>query len=781
MSRKDFRLMQKPPVYLFLLLVLLLLALSSCVSPKKVQRNGLILDRNKIKTDNKTLSLEELEGFIQQKPNRKALGLFRLNTFFYERFKPKWIKENLGKKPVILDTVLVDRSMQEMKLYLAAKGYFHAEVDHKIKKRKKSAKVIYYIYSGWPYTLRNITYSIRDEQLNDFVSKDKENSLLKSGINYDSYLLDSERFRITNYLRNNGYYFFNRDFITYTVDSNLQSRQMDLIVEFQQKKIRDKESGASIEQPHLRYKINDVTINTDFRFIPDQYLAYDTLSIPQNSRDTTSPFRYNFLYLNKLRITPPTFDRFIFTRGGRFYSFDNANLTYNRISNLAIVRFVNMNFIPVAEYPEEGYGILNCHMDVGRNPAQVFTVEVEGTNTGGFLGMGGNLVYSNRNLLRGGEVFTVKLKGGLEMQRSFGETAPMFLGFNTVETGIELRLDIPKLLLPTRQQRFTRHAAPGTTFASGLNFQRRPDYTRYILNFSFGYEWRETATKSHVLIPAELNSVRISRSDEFSAWLENLKDRRLIYQYTNHLVPLTRYVFIYNNQSQRKNRDFIFFRGNIESSGNLLYLSDKNFGSVQSDQGFYTKLGIRYAQFMRTETDFRYYRFINPKSNLVFRAAGGVGVPYGNSDVLPVEKGFYAGGANGIRGWEIRTLGPGSFSDPENVFDKMGEIWLESNIEYRFPIYSFLNGALFTDAGNIWMLRENLDFPGGKLESAQFLQQIAISSGFGLRFDLSFFIFRLDGAIKVKNPAQPDNHNWVQLSKFQLRDVVWNFGIGYPF
>lgn len=773
--------MLKPPARLLLPFLLLLLALSSCVSPKKVQRNGLILDRNTIKTDNKSLSPDELEGFIQQKPNRKALGLFRLNIFFYERFKPKWIKESLGKKPVILDTVLVDRTVQELKLYMAAKGYFNAEVEREIKKRKKSARVIYHIQSGWPYTIRNITWLIKDEQLNDFVSKDKENSLIKTGINYDSYLLDNERLRITNYLRNNGYYFFNRDLITYTVDSNLQSRQMDLIVEFLQKKNRERETGVSIEQPHLRYKINDVTINTDFRFIPDQYLAYDTLTVLQNSRDTTLSYKYHFLYQDKLRLTPPTLDRFVFTRGGRFYSSDNSNLTHNRISNLAIVRFVNMSFIPVQEFPDQGYGILNCHIDIERNPAQIFTIELEGTNTGGFLGMGGNLVYSNRNLLRGGEVLTVKLKGGLEMQRSFGDAAPLFLGFNTLETGIELRLDIPKLLLPSSQQRFTRHAAPGTTFASGLNFQRRPDYTRYILNFSFGYEWRETATKSHVLIPAELNSVRITRSDEFSKWLENLKDRRLIYQYTNHLVPLARYVFIFNNQSQRKNRDFMFFRGNIESSGNLLYLSDKTFKVTKSEQGFYTALGIRYAQFVRTETDFRYYKFLNPRSNLVFRIAGGAGVPYGNSEVLPVEKGFYAGGANGIRGWEIRSLGPGSFSDPENAFDKMGELWLESNLEYRFPIYSFLNGALFVDAGNIWMLRENLDFPGGKFETAEFAKQIAISSGFGLRFDLSFFIFRLDGAIKIKNPTQANNHNWVQLSKFQLKDIVWNFGIGYPF
>lgn len=287
--------------------------------------------------------------------------------------------------------------------------------------------------------------------------------------------------------------------------------------------------------------------------------------------------------------------------------------------------------------------------------------------------------------------------------------------------------------------------------------------------------------QKHTLIPVELNFVRITRSDEFTSWLETLRDPRLKYQYTNHLVPLSRYVFTFNNQSQRKNRDFFFFRANIEESGNIFHLTDKLFNQSKNNEGVFTRLGVRYTQFARAETDFRYYRFINPKSNLVFRIAGGVGVPFGNSDVLPVEKGFYAGGANGNRGWEIRSLGPGTFSDPDNAFDKMGELWMEGNAEYRFPMYSSLNGAIFADAGNIWLLKENIDFPGGKFETSSFYKQIAISSGLGLRFDFSFFIFRVDGAIKVRNPSQQSDERWVDLSKFQIRDIVWNFGIGYPF
>jgi outer membrane protein assembly factor BamA len=773
--------MTKSRLFIFVSLACLLMAMSSCVSSKKIQRDGLLLDRNKIKTDNKDLSIEELEGFIVQKPNDKLFGLIRLKTFFYERFKSKWISENLGEEPVILDSMAVEKSMREMKLYLAAKGYFHAEVNKEIKRSKKAARVFYHIQSGKPYTLRNITYSITDDQLSSFVMSDRENSLIQEGINYDAYLLDNERHRVTNYLRNNGYYFFNRDYIQYKVDSNLQSRQMDLLVEFQQARIRNREAGKDSIRRHLRYRINDVTVNTDYRIMIDEYVPYDTLVVPQWIKKPELDYIYYFLYQDKLRLTPPTIDRFNFLRGGRFYRLLDANLTHSRLSNLAITRFVNINLEPVEEFPEEGYGLLNVYIDMGRNPSQVFTIEAEGTNTGGFLGIGSNFVYTNRNLFRGGEIFTMKLKGGLEMQRSFGESTTYFLGFNTVETGIEARLTLPKLLLPGRQQKYTRHAAPTTSFSSGLNFQQRPDYTRYILNFSFGYQWRETITKSHVFVPGELNSVRIFRSDDFSDWLARLRDPRLIYQYTNHLVPLTRYVFTYNNQPLKRNRDFFYFRGSAESSGNLLYLADELRNTPLSDEGFYTLLGIRYAQFVRAETDFRYYKVLNPKSNLVFRIAGGIGKPIGNSDILPVEKGFYAGGANGIRGWEIRTLGPGSFSDPENTYERMGEMWLESNVEYRFPIYSFLNGAIFVDAGNIWMLSERIDYPGGKFDAADFQEEIAISSGFGFRVDLSFFIFRVDGGIKLKDPAQNPGDRWIGWSDVRLRNVVWNFGIGYPF
>jgi hypothetical protein len=363
-------------------------SLTSCVPARKVQRDGLLLDKNTVKADERSISIEELEGFIRQQPNRKLLGFIRLNTFIHERSKWKWAKENFGKPPVFLDENRVRNTVRDMQLYLAAKGYFQAEVDTAIKRKKRVAKVSYTITAGRPYTLRNISYTIKDQQLSEFIEKDRPNSLIKPGINYDSYKFDEERSRVTNYLRNNGYFYFNRDRILFKVDSNLNNHQMDVIIEFLQHRERNPETGQMEDRDHLRYRMNNIVINTDFKAIREEYVPFDTLVVKQWIKSPELPYRYYFLYHNQLRIKPPTIDRFIFTRGGRFYRLMDANLTFNRLTNLAAIRFINMSFAPDEAMSDDGHGLLNAHIDIGRNPSQVYSIEAEGTNTGGFLGNG---------------------------------------------------------------------------------------------------------------------------------------------------------------------------------------------------------------------------------------------------------------------------------------------------------------------------------------------------------------------------------------------------------
>jgi len=274
--------------------------------------------------------------------------------------------------------------------------------------------------------------------------------------------------------------------------------------------------------------------------------------------------------------------------------------------------------------------------------------------------------------------------------------------------------------------------------------------------------------------------VDVSLEPDFQEIINDEPNDRIRNQYTDHMTLGPKYSFIFNNQDINKLKNFIFFRMNLETSGNLLQLLRYPLNAKQDSAGYFTYFGVRYSQYFKSDIDFRFYNVIDKTKSLVYRFYFGVGVPYGNSDVLPLEKGFYAGGSNGMRGWTYRLLGPGSYSNSEDVFDRMGDIQIEANIEYRFPMYKWFKGALFADIGNIWLLEPNESYPGGEIELNDFYKELAIDMGFGFRFDFDFFILRLDVAAKAVNPARPEGNRWV-LNKTQFSSLLWNLGIGYPF
>ena len=243
-----------------------------------------------------------------------------------------------------------------------------------------------------------------------------------------------------------------------------------------------------------------------------------------------------------------------------------------------------------------------------------------------------------------------------------------------------------------------------------------------------------------------------------------------------------KYSFIFNNQNILTRKNFFYFRVNFESAGNLLNLSSQATNAKPDENDDYTIFGLKFAQYLRTDIDFRYFKPLTENQMVVYRAAFGIGVPYGNSRSLPFEKGFYAGGANGLRGWPVRSLGPGGYISNDTVsFENIGDIWIEANLEYRFPIYSFMKGALFTDIGNIWLLKENEDFPDGEFRFDKMFETLAFDGGLGFRFDFSFFIFRIDGGLPLYDPGKMSDKRWFRFSRFQIKDINWNFGIGFPF
>ncbi len=637
-----------------------------------------------------------------------------------------------------------------------------------------------------PYKIKSIQYEIEDKELSYWVGQTKGKSLVKTGKIYNVYTLDEERERITTFLNNNGYFGFVKDYIFFEVDSMHGTKEMDIYFKVKDRSRPDPDSaGKFIEERHYRYEINKVVIYPNYDpSIPNIHaLTHDTIIEEIHQLNRNQPANYYYvLYRKKLRVNPKILAQNILIEDKEPYKLKDVQETYKRFGALSIYKFANISFeepLPKFVSDSGGFKKLNCKLQLQRAPVHQYSIEAEGTNSGGDLGMGGNLTYRNRNIFRNGETFQVKLKGAMEAVRTDNpEDEKKFLFFNTFEWGVETQVSFPRFLIPVKLERFPKYFRPTTTVSVGINFRKRPTYDRYILNFTFGYKWQESNTKTHLIQPFNISSVKMYPTPEFTEELKEINDPRLANQYTDHLITALQYSFIFNNQDINKVKNFIYFRGDIETSGNMFYLFNNLLDSQKDSLGYYKIAGIRYAQYARLEVDFRYYWVVSRTNQVVFRMLAGSGIPYGNSDALPFEKGFYLGGANSMRAWIYRGLGPGGFTNPsaDNI-DKMGDIVLETNLEYRFPIYSFFKGAIFADMGNVWLMNANENYPKAEFNFSTFYKQIAIDAGLGLRFDFKFFIFRVDFAMRLRDPAQAEGNRWVAHKGIWF----WNFGIGYPF
>ena len=781
---------------------LLLLALNSCGPVNEVTQPGYLLNKNTIRItdkenirgEKKLVSPSDLSGYIKQDPNKKFLGVIRLNTWIYEKASrgkdrkyKTWFKAKLGQEPVMLDSSLIVHSSRDMNLYLNNVGYFDSEIETDITYKKKKVNVEYNVTTNEPYTFRKIQYEVKDDSLAKFVYADTLRSFIQSGKTYNSYKLDGERDRITRLLNDSGYYNFAKNYIQYQIDSNLNSRQMDIKVLVRNKQfISPDEPDSIIEQNHKRYLINTVIVNPDFNPRRAITLTRDTIEFVKIVKRHDTLGTYYFIKEGSIKMKPRVITQSLYIVPGKLYSLEDVRQSNRHLSKLQITRLVNIGFDELdtlVTISGEEYGLLNSRILMSRSPVNSFAIETDITNSAGNPGMAGNLIIQNKNIFKGAEVLRFKLRGAVELQKSTNESVERFLIFNTVEAGAEVSLQIPRFLIPLSQARFPQYFNPRTSIITGFNFQLNPDYTRYIADLSFGYNWEPSDNVNQSMFPFILNSVKIYMDDssDFAKMIRETNDLRLKEQYTNHFIMAARYNYIYSNQQLNKSIDFWFINYSVETAGNLLYVINSAFDTPKNEDGKYTLFGIRYAQYARNAIDGRFYHYLNDLNSLTFRVFGGLGVPYGNSDALPLERGFFAGGANDLRGWLFRRLGPGSYSgDTNNVIDRTGDIKLEANVEYRFPIYSALKGAFFLDMGNIWLLNESEQFPGGKFYFNKFLSQFAINTGVGFRLDLNFFVFRLDAGVPIRDPAQPHRDRWVFNGNW-TSDVLWNFGIGYPF
>jgi len=778
----------------FLLLILVALVFTGCDVTKSISEKDHLLIKNKFKINSRKITAEDLSGYLQQNPNTKFLGVFRSNVAFYNlgnkgkdtKFK-KWLRTKIGTAPVLLDTSMVTISTKQMKLYLANKGYFQADVIDTIIYKKKKATVVYNVDVSKPYTIRQLNYAIPDSQLASFVYKDTLKCLIKRGNNYDSYVMDNERTRITNNLLANGFFRFSNDYISYRIDSSLNCKKMDVTLEITNPVIPSLfDHNTVIESYHKRYFINKIYLIPDYDHLKTDTLHYDTLVKSFGGSDKSKPVStYYFLTRDRMKIKARTLSQSVFITPGTSYNVLDVNQTYSQLASLQVFKLINIQFNETLDdKPSDTIhkDLIDCRILLSRSPVNSFSFTTDGTNSGGALGVQAGLSYSNRNIFRGAQLLRLNLNVSAQAQATSGSDDEPTGFFNTIELGANAVLTFPQFLIPIRPERLPKHFKPKTSITVGYNYQHQQDYDRHISNITFGYNWIQNEKIKHVLNPIEISLVKVFPDAYFDSIINSQQDQRLKNQYTSHMVAGLRYIFTFNNQKIKKSKDFIYLRSNIETGGNLIYGLSALFKTQKNTSGQYTLFNLPYSQYIRPDVDFRYYEIIGKNFQMVYRFYAGIGISYGNSSVLPFEKAFYSGGGNGMRGWRMYTLGPGTYHNDtiSGSYNQIGDMQLETNVEFRFPIYKFIKGALFMDAGNIWLLQNNSQLPGGVFKFDSFLSQIGIDIGIGIRLDFDFFIFRLDPSIPIRVPWYPENNRWY-FDKMQLKDIVWNFGIGYPF
>ncbi len=605
---------------------------------------------------------------------------------------------------------------------------------------------------------------------------------MAAGERYDADVLQKERQRITRHLKEEGFFNFSRDFIFFQLDSTLNTHQLDIELIINNPPNVFLQSTGDIEsRRHKRYLLDNVYVYPEYsRLLADQHFADTTFFRKENNSHRPA---YIFLHNGPMRIRPKTIANNILLESGEFYNIKDVELTHRFLAGLRNFRFINLQFSEAQSaglLASDTIGFLDARVELTRSPVNAFTAEMEGLNTAGNLGIAANLLFQNRNVFNGAEMLNVRLKTALELSgESSDQEVFQSLPFNTLELGTEVSIDFPKLLLPFSMDRLSRTARPQTTLLAGINYRQRPDYTRYILNVSYGFNWRHTNVH-HQLTPLEVSSIKIFND---SILLSRIPDANplIMSRYRNHLIGGSNYNFTYSTQQIDRIKDFVYFRGNIETSGNLMSLAASQLNTPKDENQSYTLFGIPFAQYIKIDADFRYYRVVDENNSLVFRVMGGIGVPYGNLNVMPFIKSYYGGGANSVRAWSIYNLGPGGYPGADALrFDKYGDIQLEANVEYRFPIYRYWKAAFFVDAGNVWFLEKNEQFPMGDFSPDRFYKEIAIGAGMGLRLDFNFFILRLDAAFPVRNPALPEDERWMT-SWPGFGQWNFNLGIGYPF
>jgi len=756
--------------------------LASCSVYKHVPQGEYLLQKVEVtSTDNSVEDIPSYRNLSYQVPNSRWFGLFRLPLRIYSLSGTKnpdsrinKMLRRAGEEPVLFDPLLSEASSVDMKRALMNSGYLNATVSYKsFKSRRPKATVRFELNPGKMFVVDDIHITVQDTAIDKIINDNISQSLLVPGMNLDAEVLNDERNRIVELVHRYGYYRFNRDYISFVADTVQGSDKVGLRMIVAPEGVD--EDGTI--HPHSQYQISSI----------DYILSDDNGYVPGTSSEMMVDSCSGFRILrsdkdDKPALRPKIIDIHSFLREGMTYNSDSVSKTYSSLSRLGILRYSNIRF---DDEPGED-DKLKANVLLMSLPKHSFALEVEGTNTAGDLGAAASMSFSDRNLFRGSEQLTIKLRGAYESITNL----PGYSGNTYLEYGMEANLDFPEFLVPFMSQALQRRSQATSQFSFKVNAQRRPEFQKTIFSAGWSYKWSDTWQKTHRLDVIDLNYLVVPWiSDHFRAeYLDQVTSARSIlkYNYEDLLITKLGYTFYYTNARVNSVAPFQYgVRVGLETSGNMLNLLSKPLGFEKNGNGQYEFLGVAFAQYAKHDFSFTANWRMDRINNLVFHMEWGVAVPYGNSTSLPFEKRYFSGGANSVRGWAVRGLGPGTYNGKDKTIDyinQSGDIKLGASLEYRSKLFWKVNGAAFIDAGNIWTIREYAEQPGGVFGFDTFYKQIAVSYGLGLRFDFGFLVLRLDGGMKAYNPSGSTMYRKLPLvHPIMDRDFAFHLAVGYPF
>lgn len=718
--------------------------LGGCSATKDLPEDAYMLRKVKVLTDGKyrDINTSQMKTYVRQKTNTRWFSSIKIPLGVYAMAgkDSSWVNRMLrqmGEAPVAYDTLMAEKTCEDLQLALQNKGYLDAEVELYADVEGKKLDAIYLLQPGKPYYVRGLNREIKDSVIAGLLKDYK--SVLREGMQFSTDALNTERSQMTQFLQDRGYFRFHKEFITYRARKDEAKHEVELTLVLHLYRSNEEANDTL----HSRYWINDI--------------VYESGSEDQ-----------------QMHLRPKVMKENTFLEVGQPYSASDLQDTYNHFGRLGAVKYTNISF-------EQNDTLLDTRILIQTNKPSTISFQPEGTNTAGDFGAAASLTYQNRNLFKGSETFSLKLRGAYEAIKGLEG----YKNQDFIEFSAEAGLKFPRFIIPFVSQEARRRIIATSELSISFDSQTRPEFIREVLSAGWDYTWRPQGHHDNYRIDV------IGLNYVFMPWIsqtfkeEYLDDETatnviLRYNYEDLFIMKTGFGYTYNNGR-------LALKTNVETAGNLLNLTSMLLNSHKNSMGQYEVFNIAYAQYVKADFDFtRNLLSRRTRDQLVFHFGLGVAYPYGNSTVLPFEKRYFSGGANSVRGWSVRSLGPGRYKDKDdkiNFITQTGDLKLDVNLEYRTHLFWKFDGALFVDAGNIWTLRNYPDQPGGQFKWSGLLKDMAASYGLGLRLNFDYFILRFDLGMKAINPAYQteDEAHYPLIHPRLSRDLAFHFAVGLPF